>query len=102
MRRVLVDHARRRASGRREDPGRRLTLSIEPDVEGAREADVLAIDDALVKLGARSERQARVVELRWFGGLTFDEVGAALGVSDRTVKSDWRVARAWLRRELAR
>ena len=64
------------------------------------ELDLLAIDDALHKLADLSERQCRIVELRFFSGLTVEEVAEILDVSPRTVKGDWRVARAWLKREL--
>lgn len=104
MRRILVDHAR--ASARRSIPGgRRITLADLPsdrERDDPLEVDLLTLDDALADLAQRSERQARVVELRWFGGLGIEEIAQVVGVTDRTVKEDWRVARAWLRRELSR
>ena len=101
MRRILIDHARRRRADKRGGGLRRITLS--PDVApapDAREVDLLALDDALDRLAELDERQARIVELRFFSGLTVDEVADAIGVSARTVASDWRLARAWLSREL--
>jgi RNA polymerase sigma factor (TIGR02999 family) len=64
--------------------------------------DLVALDDALDRLSALDTRQARIVELRFFGGLTVEETAAVVGISDRTVKREWQVARAWLRREMAR
>ena len=101
MRRVLVDHARSRAASKRAAEGERVTLAgvgrAEEEEEGF---DVLGLDAALEKLARVSERQARVVELRFFGGLEIEDAARALGVSARTVVGDWRVARAWLAREL--
>ena len=101
MRRVLVDIARRRHAERRGGPGSiRVPLD---DVEvPARTAgtDLLAIDVALQKLALEDPRKAQVVELRFFGGLSVDEAAEALGVSPRTVHTDWAFARAWLYREL--
>ena len=100
MRRILVDHARRRDAEKRGGAQIRLTLedvfaiAKEPDV------DLLAIDEALDRLAAIDEQQARIVELRFFSGLSVEETAAALGVSPKTVKRDWSVARAWLRREI--
>ena len=72
-----------------------LTVSLENDDE------ILAVDDALQKLAALDERQAKIVELRFFGGLNVEETAAVLGVSKRTVEREWAACRAWLRRELA-
>ncbi|MEM7246678.1 MAG: ECF-type sigma factor [Acidobacteriota bacterium] len=104
MRRVLVDHARQRATEKRGAAWQRVSLETSGDdlVEQAWDVDVLALHQALERLQARHERQARVVELRWFGGLTLDEVAEELGVSDWTVKQDWVVGRGWLERELTR
>lgn len=102
MRRVLVDHYRRTQALRR--GGERLRVTLDERVaapEGAAEAlDVLALDQALERLAALDARKARVVELRFFAGLGVAEAAAALDVSERTVESDWRFARAWLRGEL--
>lgn len=100
MRRILVDHARRRDAEKR--GGTQMRLTLEDAVAIAREpaVDLLAIDEALDRLAAIDEQQARVVELRFFSGLSVEETAAALGVSPKTVKRDWSVARAWLRREI--
>lgn len=100
MRRILVDHARRRAAAKR-DAGLRVELT-QPGAEEAfdREPELLALDEALTQLEALDPRQARIVELRFFGGLTVEETAEVTGVSARTVKREWRTARAWLRREL--
>ena len=102
LRQVLVDHHRSSAAEKR--GGGRLRLALDP--EHSREedtiADVEAVHLALEKLRALHERQAEVVTLRVFGGLSVDEVVRVLGVSRRTVEADWTVARAWLRRELVR
>jgi RNA polymerase sigma factor (TIGR02999 family) len=98
MRRILVDHARARAAGKRAG----ATVSLD-DVEAGTppvDVDLLALDTALEKLAAVDERQGRLVELRYFGGLTVEETAAALDVSPITVKRDWALARAWLFREL--
>jgi RNA polymerase sigma factor (TIGR02999 family) len=100
MRRILVDHARRRDAGKR--GGLQVRLPLDDALAAADETDVdlLAVDEALDRLVAFDPQQARVVELRFFSGLTVDETAAVLGVSPKTVKRDWSVARAWLRREI--
>jgi RNA polymerase sigma factor (TIGR02999 family) len=100
MRRILVDHARRRDAEKRGGSQMRLTLDEALAVAKEPEVDLLAIDEALDRLAAIDEQQARVVELRFFSGLSVEETAAALGVSPKTVKRDWSVARAWLRREI--
>lgn len=105
MRRILVDHARSRRADKRGGGARAVTLGTDlPAGDGAAGSpaalDVLALDDALARLAALDPRQARVVELRYFGGLDIDETAAALGISPATVKREWTVARAWLRRAL--
>jgi RNA polymerase sigma factor (TIGR02999 family) len=100
MRRVLVDAARRRNSDKRGGDRVQVTLSdamksIEKD-----EADVIALDDALRRLAELNQRHCQIVELRYFGGLTEDEIAETLSVSARTVRRDWNLARAWLYREL--
>jgi RNA polymerase sigma factor (TIGR02999 family) len=103
MRRVLVDIARRRRADRRGGPGMiRVPLDDIDLPAGERDADLVAMDDALERLAAEDARKARVVELRFFGGLSVDETAEALGVSARTVHNDWIFARAWLYRALAR
>jgi RNA polymerase sigma factor (TIGR02999 family) len=101
MREILVDHARRRKAFKR-GGGQPLTVFDEAlDVAGNRQIAFDDLDQALVDLARLSERQARVVELRYFGGLTIEETGEVLGVSPVTVKRDWATARAWLYRELS-
>jgi RNA polymerase sigma factor (TIGR02999 family) len=100
MRRVLVDHAKARSRVKRSG-GMRVTLSDVAQVSGGAPVDVLVISDAIDRLAEQDARQAEIVELYFFGGLTADEVAEALGVSTSTVERDLRVARAWLRRELA-
>lgn len=103
IRRVLVDHARARGTAKRGggDEWSRITLDSAVDWTATRDLDILAIDDALKKLGGLATRQARIVELRFFAGLTIDQTADALAVSVATVENDWAIARAWLRRELA-
>ena len=101
MREILVDHARRRKAFKR-GGGQPLTVFDEAlDVAASREVAFDDLDQALVDLARLSERQARVVELRYFGGLTIEETGEVLGISPVTVKRDWATARAWLYRELS-
>lgn len=103
MRRILIDHARGRLAAKRGHGAHHLTLDsayAAPDVDGG-EIEVLALHDALERLAALDAEQARLVELRFFGGLNIEETAEALGVSPATVKREWAIARAWLRRELA-
>ena len=100
MRRILVDHARRRGSEKRGGGWERVELDVELSAGAESEVDLVALEAALEKLEQLSPRQARVVEMTYFGGLVADEVGAVLGVSSRTVGSDWRFAKAWLQDEL--
>lgn len=102
MRRVLVDHARtHNAAKRGGPPGQRTRLACEDELPApAVEVDVLALDDALRKLSLLDERHARVVELKYFGGLSVEQIAGLLNVGTRTVEADWALARAWLRREL--
>jgi RNA polymerase sigma factor (TIGR02999 family) len=95
IRRVLVDHARARAAHKRE-AARRVPLEDFEPSDREQDADIDGIDEALNELAKLDERQARVVELRYFGGLSIEETAEALGVSPGTVKGDWRLARAWL------
>lgn len=99
IRRILVDHARRRNAQKR-DGGSRITLEDAALEESTDSIDLIAIDDALQKLAALDERQARVVELRFFTGLGVNETAEALGISPATVKRDWTFAKAFLQREL--
>ncbi len=100
MRRILVDHARARMREKRGGGRARVTLDDAVALSPQKDEDVLALDEALEKLAKLDARQAKVVELRFFGGLNVDEVAAALNVSKRTVEGDWTFARAWLSREL--
>jgi RNA polymerase sigma-70 factor (ECF subfamily) len=102
MRNILVDYARARRADKRGGAAERVTLSDALAVSDGRSVDVLALDDALDALGRLDERQCRVVELRYFGGLSIEESAEALGVSPATVSHDWAIARAWLRCELRR
>ncbi len=104
MRRVLVDHARERHAAKRGGGAPQLVLG-EADAVSAPAAedgvDILALHEALERLAALDPDQARLVELRYFGGLSIEETAEALGVSPATVKREWAIARAWLRRELS-
>jgi RNA polymerase sigma-70 factor, ECF subfamily len=102
MRHVLVDHARAHQADKR--GGRHLRVTLGEDVAWAeeREVDLLALDAALDKLAEQDAQKSRIVELRYFGGLSTEETAEVLGVSDRTIKRAWALARAWLRRELER
>jgi RNA polymerase sigma factor (TIGR02999 family) len=100
MRRVLVDAARARQAQKRGGDYARVDLDTELIVAGAPDVDIVALDDALKTLGAADARRARVVELRFFGGLTVEETAEVLGVSPETVMRDWKVARAWLYQQL--
>jgi RNA polymerase sigma factor (TIGR02999 family) len=100
MRRVLVDHARARRSEKRGGFRKRVPLAGEEPRCGEPEIDLLALDAALVRLQELDPGLTRLVELRYFGGLSEEETAATLGVSARTVRRSWRTARLWLRREL--
>jgi len=102
MRRILVDYARRHRALRRGGALRRISLDEDAALAAVAERGetLLALDEALVRLGGVSERLARVVECRWFGGLTEEETAEALGVTTRTVQRDWVKARGWLYLEL--
>lgn len=100
MRHVLVDDARRRRAAKRGGGRRAETLDERSATSARDEVDLIALDQALGRLAALDPRKARLVELRFFGGLGLDETAAALGVSRSTVKREWRMAKAWLRREI--
>lgn len=95
MREILVDHARRRAAGKR-DGGQRLSLTEIDLVGEIPDVDIESLDDALVRLEAIDPDRSRIVELRYFGGLTIEETAEAVGLSPATVKRHWQAARAWL------
>jgi RNA polymerase sigma-70 factor (ECF subfamily) len=100
MRRVLVDHARRRDRAKRGGEAIMVTLVEAADLPAPESADVLALDDALQRLEVLDARKNRVVEMRFFGGMSLEETAAALNVSVTTVRRDWTLARAWLFHEL--
>jgi RNA polymerase sigma factor (TIGR02999 family) len=100
MRQILIQHARHRQAAKRGGGWARITLSQAAVQNPDNEIDVLDLDDALTQLGKLHERQARVVELRFFADLKNDEVAEVLQVSPRTVEMDWRAAKAWLRTTL--
>ncbi|MDP1857018.1 MAG: sigma-70 family RNA polymerase sigma factor [Gemmatimonadaceae bacterium] len=99
MRRIIVDHARRRNAQKR-GGGQLVTLDTDVDISDER-IDVMRVDDALAELEHLDKRQARVVELRFFAGLSMEEAAEVLGVSPATVKRDWMLAKAFLHRELS-
>jgi RNA polymerase sigma factor (TIGR02999 family) len=101
MRRILVDHARERLSAKRGGGATRVELDDALGAAEARDVDVLALDIALERLERLDARQGRLVVLRFFGGLTIDEVAEVLGISPATAKREWVTAKMWLRRELA-
>jgi RNA polymerase sigma-70 factor, ECF subfamily len=100
MRSVLVDYARRRGYAKRGGNPIRVSLSEADQAAEEKSAEVIAIDEALGRLAALDPRKSRVVELRYFGGLTVEESAELLGVSSKTIDREWRWARAWLHREL--
>jgi RNA polymerase sigma factor (TIGR02999 family) len=102
MRHILVDHARNRLAAKRGAGAPRLSLDAELVPAQKAEIDLVALDDALAKLSALDSEQARLIELRFFGGLSIEEAAVVLGISPATVKREWATARAWLRRELKR
>ena len=102
MRQILIEHARRRGAAKRGADPDRVTLDESVVIGDDRAFGMLALDDVLTRLADVDPRGARVAELRIFGGLTVQETAHALGVSARTVHSDWAMARLWLARELAR
>lgn len=100
MRRVLVDSARRKASLKRGGEKVHVTLNEQIDVPEKKEPEVVALDEALDRLAKLNQRQSSIVELRYFGGLTEEQIAETLEISTRTVRRDWNLARAWLYREL--
>ncbi|MGH9958450.1 MAG: sigma-70 family RNA polymerase sigma factor [Pyrinomonadaceae bacterium] len=101
MRRILVDHARSRHAAKRGGSNIKLPLEQEMIAPTGRDVDMVVLDEALERLAAIDPQQSRVVELRFFSGLSVEETAEALGVSSRTVTRDWNVAKAWLRREIS-
>ena len=102
MRRILVEAARAKGYRKRGGGAVRVTFNESLPVAAALEHDLVALDDALDALAKVDERKSRVIELRFFGGLNIEETAAVLNVSPDTVKRDWRLARAWLWREMTR
>ena len=100
MRHILVDHARARATGKRAGDAPRIPLDDVVDLAAADEVDLVALNEALERLAAVDPEAGRIVELRYFGGLTVPEVAEVVGVSRATVEREWAAARAWLRAEL--
>lgn len=102
MRRILADHARRHRAAKRGGDRKRVPLTNVPTPSGSSEVGIVDLDDALAQLENLDERQYRIVELRFFGGLTVAQVAEVLGVSKTTVESEWRMVRVWLSAELRR
>jgi RNA polymerase sigma factor (TIGR02999 family) len=102
MRQILVDSARRRQSDKRGGDWQRVALGDSPFASPRDAAELLALEQCLGHLARQDRRQAQIVELKFFAGLSVAEIAAALQVSPRTVKRDWVMARAWLRREMSR
>jgi len=100
MRRILVDHARANQAGKRGDGVGTISLNEAIFPAPMRDPEILALDEALDRLARLDERQSRIVELRFFAGMSEEETGHVLGISARTVKRDWRTAKAWLFAEL--
>jgi RNA polymerase sigma factor (TIGR02999 family) len=101
MRRILVDHARAHNAQKRGGLAQKLTLDEASGLAGDRDVTLEALDDCLTELAELDPRQSRIVELRFFGGLTVEETAEVLRVSAPTVERDWRMARAWLHSQLS-
>ena len=102
MRRILIDHARARASQKRGGDQQRVRISDAELATPVREVDVLALNDALDRLGEKDPTAARIVEMRFFAGMQIEAIAVVLGVTDRTVRRHWVYAKAWIARELER
>jgi RNA polymerase sigma factor (TIGR02999 family) len=101
MRQILVDHARRRGAAKRGGNRHRIALDGNLVIESNRDVDLLALEDALTKLTRLDPRQAQMIELRFFAGLSIAEVAKVIGMSKRSAEREWTMVRAWLRRELS-
>jgi len=101
MRHILLDRARRRVAAKRGGSAERVNLDELPDLSGSRARELIALEDALNALAQNDSRKARVVELRFFGGLSVDETAEVLAISPETVMRDWKFARSWLHAELS-
>lgn len=102
MRHILLDRARRRVAAKRGGGAERVNLDELPDLSGDRARELIALEDALNTLAENDPRKARVVELRFFGGLSVEETAEVVGVSPETVMRDWKFARSWLHAELSK
>jgi RNA polymerase sigma factor (TIGR02999 family) len=102
IRRILVDHARSHQAAKRGSGAIKLSLDEAVGVPGGKDLDLVALDDALKSLAEMDDQQARIVELRFFGGLSIEETAEVVGISPATVKRDWAMSKAWLYRELMR
>ncbi len=100
MRQILIDYFRRRSAGKRGGQHSPIELKEDSVAGEQREESLLALDEALDRLHIQNERLARVVECKFFGGMTYDEIGEGLGLASRTVRQDWKKAKAWLTVEL--
>ncbi len=101
MRQILIDHARRRHSAKRGVGTQQVSLDETAVISRERSAELLALDEALDRLAAFDQRKARIVELRFFGGLNLDETAEVMGISSPTVQREWRSAKAWLHHSLS-
>ncbi|HKQ92384.1 MAG TPA: ECF-type sigma factor, partial [Blastocatellia bacterium] len=101
MRQILVEMARERGCQKRGGEARRVSLDEAMTIGAGLDEDLVSLDEALGALAQFDARKAQIVEMRFFGGLTEEEIAAALGVSPETVRRDWRLARSWLRRKLS-
>jgi RNA polymerase sigma factor (TIGR02999 family) len=102
MRHILVDHARRRPHGQREDAPKKVSIDQAVEIHAERTSDLVALDDALTSLSALDSRKGKIVELRFFGGLSEEETAEVLKISAKTVQREWNKAKAWLYYELSR
>lgn len=100
MRRILVDHARKNLAAKRIGANRKVPLDWAPELSHEPDPLILEVDEVLSRLATIDARQAQIVELRFFGGLTVKETGTVLAISEATVAREWRMAKAWLRREM--
>ncbi len=98
MRRILVDHARARNRIKRGGDQVRVVFDEDSTIAPTRDSDVLALDEVLEKLQLLDPRQAKIVEMRFFGGMTVPEVASVLGLSTRTIENEWKMCRAWIRK----
>lgn len=100
MRNILVDYARKHGAEKRGGDRYRISLAAVPNLAQERDFDLVALDDALTSLAAIDAQQSRIIELRYFGGLSIEETAEVLGVSAATVSREWKIAKMWLRREM--